>query len=636
MPALTAEPWAGLAKVQLVTSATGVGRYWTVSVTDVNPVTASGDQASWDFSGDAVAVTLRAEWGMDPGSVIGAPDTINVTVRIPTGLAVGSTWSFAPVGDTGSATRTLHFDTDPLDQALGAAATRRYGMLELHLQVIDDPGGTTSDYTLDSRGTAAIGPPALTTYSWARGYIRQAATASAIAASNVSLGGAEPASWAHPDSIFIRGTTSASPFENVGATSSTVRIRRPQGQGGAVEREDSTAGGALSGTAWDISLTDNGGTPLNNKVGSGMFVGSEAKDVDMEFTATGATFDGIQKFVWASTQPAGFSRIDERTLRYVGRMANVDPRINFTGYHLLQLDDPAYGTPPMSKNVSPAQRTDTEFGFVSTRARNVRSEGLNGLVWATKMWDANEFSGSEVAPVVDHSATSATMGGEAGWANELTVWSETRPGGLWQKKVVITSPANAVGLEQDNTATTTLIAHDSRIVLHVAAGDPATPGTHWTPGRQLTIGTRLFREFSPVSVDTGTGLCAVLRFNATTGRLQHLASVSPAMWTDIANDTPVTTFPMSASPGDADIYLKTFAGADTADFDTSDLFILAQLKREGASYQGFDTLDALGSFWRHDQAAAIASIAESSILFDGTGGHDHTGGTTGRAIGDRS
>jgi hypothetical protein len=620
--------------VQLVTTATGLGRYWTLSITDVNPITANADQADWDFEGDSVAVTLRVEWAADVGNAIGAPDTINVRVKHPNGGAdVGSLWTFTPAGDSGSATRTLHFDTDPLDQSLAAAANRRFGMLELYLQVIDDPGGGTNDYTLDSRGTASVGPPALTTYSWARGLIRQKATVSSLSVSDASLGGAEPVAWFYNYAVYTRAILATGPYESAGTISAL--IRRPQAQGGAQERLDTLsslgAGAVTMDFAFDDTTTSTSG---DGRVGGGMFVGNESKDIDVSFPS--AQIDGIERYAWATSQPAGFTVVDEHTIRYVGRLVDVDPRINFGGNHLFQIDDSVFGTPPMSKNVTPAQRLGSQFGFLASRAtRSDGISGLNGITWSTKLWDDSGIY-SEANPAVNQSNTSATQGGESGWDGSLVTWEDDKPGGTWSKKVVITAPSLAVGLELDNTATLTLIATDPRIVLNLAAGDPTTPGTHWRPGSQLTIGLRLFNEFTPVTSDAGTGLVGILRFNAATGRLQHLASVSPSVWTDIANGTPITTYAMTPSPGDSHIQIKTFTGAETADFATNDVFIIGQLKHDGAPYQGFGITEVVSTFFRHDIAAAAASIAESSILFDGTNGHDHTGGTTGKAIGDRS
>lgn len=633
MPALSGEPWRGLAKVQL-RDALGLGRYWTLSVTDVDPVTATGDQASWDFEGDSVAVTLRVEWGLDSGTTIGAPDTINVQTRIPgSATSYGATvWSFNPSGDSGSATRTLHFDTDPLDEVLGSVANRRHGLLELWLQVIDNPGGSTNDYTLDSRGNATVGPPLTTTYSWGRGYIRQRATLSTHSISNVSLGGAEPTPvWQALDQIHVRVATTTPPL-NLSPGFGTIRLRRPQAQGGAAER-DATASAITESTPnYEKSMTDStAGTPLDNVVGVGMFVGSEAKD--LEVVTPSGTFDSDVLIAFATSgHPAGWSIIDERTARYVGRIT-VDPRVTFIS-HLLQLDDSTYGTPPMSKNVSPAVRRDVQFGFLSERASAARSGGIGGITWTSKLWDTGELSGTEASPVASRSATSGVVGGEDGWAATLLGWDEDKPGGSWTKKAIITAPGAAIGMEIDNSTTLTLLVKDSRIHLNIAAGDPTTPGTHWRPGSQLTIGARLFKEYAPVSADASTGKCAILRFDPATGRIQYLQSVSPAVWSYLVNDSNVSTFAMSASPGDADLHLKTFTASQTSDFDTRDLFILASLDKDGVSYDAFSTNEAVDVNFPHSGAAA-GSIPEAAILF-GDAGHQHTGGTDGRAIGDRS
>lgn len=649
MPALSGDPWRGLTKVQVVDNTTGNGRYVTISVEDVNPVTASGDLATWDYESPTVAVTIRCEWG---GGGVGAPGAIN-SIQIQTFVAgasteTGSTWTVTPVGDSGVETRTLHFDLDPLNQSLDVAANRRFGMIEIVATMIRNSGSGATHYNLNSRGVAAVGPPALTTHSWARGYFRQRAVVSSEIISNVALGGAEPPSWAYPDQVFMRFELASPGYNSPTSVGVIGRIKRTVANGGALEREASTNLSSTIPSQVNVSLTQTN-TGLLARIGNGMFIGSEAKDMEVELP--NPTFGGDIMYAWATTgHDASWAYVSESVVRAASRMT-VDPRITFES-HLFQIDDPVYGTPPMSKNVSPAIREDAEFGFLSERAVNSRGEGLNGVIWTSKLWDENEVSGNAASPTRSRSVTGATQGGESGWADGFLSWDSTRPTGGWIKRLIIAGPAIAIGLETSNETTLTLTGHDPAVILYVAEGDPTRPGTHWCPGQQLTIGARFFRNYTPSAMESGSASVGVLRFNPATGQLQSLVSVSPAVWATVETGTPISTFAMIASPGDSDLAIKTFTPTQTSDFDTRDLYILATAMHNLASYRGFTTTHAMGPHSKHDiqsltqsdlddhiaQTISLAhpngALVEARITFDLVSGHHHVG-TDSKAIGDR-
>lgn len=209
MPALAGEPWRGLAKVQMIDAVAGLyGRNYTLSIDDVDPNSAAGNLPTWEktYEQRATSFTLRLEWssfGAVPVN-LGPAEAFTVTMNLPSaGGAVGSSWAGAISGNSGVVTRTFHFDSDPLNEVLGVLTA---GMLEPVLSVQKDSAPTWG--AANSRG-AGSNIPAGTTHNWARGKLARRLRLDSYVPSNVSLGGAEPASFAYPDSMLSRAVLDA-------------------------------------------------------------------------------------------------------------------------------------------------------------------------------------------------------------------------------------------------------------------------------------------------------------------------------------------------------------------------------------------------------------------------------------------
>lgn len=199
MPALASEPFRGVAIARAVDTVGGAHRISaTVSITDVVASTVGADVADWEGT-PGLAVTLRYECTVT--NFVGPDNLREVRIKVPGGADVGATvWNPAttPNQTTTVETRTFHFDDDPLNQALGAI---RAGMIELYVRIKSTDA--VNAYDIDSRGGFAT-VPATQEARWARGYLRSRSTLSSFAISNASLGGAEPATFAFPDTTFNR------------------------------------------------------------------------------------------------------------------------------------------------------------------------------------------------------------------------------------------------------------------------------------------------------------------------------------------------------------------------------------------------------------------------------------------------
>lgn len=276
MAALSGEPWRGLAKVVVRDAATGVNRRsYTVSVVDVVPDTASGNQATWEGApGERLA--LRFEFDSSGTPTFDQADLVTVEMRLPGGSVIGSAWN--PLISAGPISfRTLHFDSDPLNQSTSLSAARA-GTLEIYLKVEDTTGPLT--WSADSRGTFTA--PAAHTVDWARGYFRSHIKNSFFKVSNIALAGAEPSTWGYPDPIHVRATLTDQLYE---AATFTAQVRTT---GGTVRRSKALSG---VGPVLDFSFTLAASEVINNN-----FV-SETDDVRLLISS--AQFGTDEKYLWS-------------------------------------------------------------------------------------------------------------------------------------------------------------------------------------------------------------------------------------------------------------------------------------------------------------------------------------------------
>lgn len=315
---LTGEPFRGWAEVELDEGA-GIRR-WRVSAT-VGGV--RGDQPTWTGTAGG-SLTLEAAWVTSGTPTHGQADTFIVYAAIPGGAAIGSTWTVPISGNNGTATRTLHFDEDPLNAVAGAV---RAGMLELIVRVKRTAtvswgtGGDPNTDGLNSRGdNTAMRPSSVLdgNYRFARGYVRAPITLASEGLSNVAAGGAEPATWAYPDPFHGRAVADAVTYRattmsldvaglRTKSTASGTATTRDAALTAASERLDAAFSAGAKAVKWTIPALDswpttNGGNPTG----------------------------GDPEMVWAASgHPAGWVRDSDATLRHPTR-ATVDPAVTLS------------------------------------------------------------------------------------------------------------------------------------------------------------------------------------------------------------------------------------------------------------------------------------------------------------------
>lgn len=582
--ALAAEPWRGLAKIQ-GTSVLG-NRYFCVSIVDVVPETVTGDQATWEGTPGS-SVTLRLEWNTTgaPAATFGPADTCTVKVRLPGDATdIGATWTPAIAGASGTITQTMHFDSNPLN---GSADASRAGMIEIYFSVSKAAAPTWGAF--DSRGTFANIPAAVTPDN-ARGYLRARVTLSSYSISNASLGGAEPASFAFPDSIFQRATLDAVWYRSL-AVAAAGR------QSSTDKRTD--AGTAQTAVARDYSWTTTATTVSGlGRVNNGQWAISSTA-ADARFTVPSNTFGGSadREYEWAASGHTGSFTPSGANLDSASRYT-VDPRITFT--QLFQVNTSTFSTPPISGDTASGSRLTSQLGFTASRATNARSEGVNSLAWTEKIWDNGTLTGTEGSPTHSRSTTSQAQGGQDGWSDAFLAWSDSLPGGSWTMKEAITT-TDATGLELTPSRTLTLVAINPAISLRIYGNNITNPSRHLKVGDGVRVHVNLVDtdNFIRVLPDAGTIRLTVFRMK-TDNTVEYLKT--DFTWTSGTPNTAADTFLMAASVGDPTVFYYDFSAVQTANW-LYDVRFGVRCLYGGTPYTNYRQNDVPGDQWKHDDSS---------------------------------
>ncbi len=649
MTAIAGEPFRGLSVVR-ITDAGGT-RAYTASIVDVDPLTAGADQASWEGTPGS-AFTVRFEWATSGVPLFSQADFARVFARLPGDATdIGATsWAPAISGDNGSVTRTFHFDDSPTNNASGVA---RCGMIELVVQVARTAIPTWGNH--DSRDSATS-PPVGSSLASARGYYRAAVVlASHLAPSNVSVGGASPSLFAFPDPIHNRVTLSAVKYR-----SSTLELRMVRG--GTSTSERSQVLGAQSTVDHNYSWT--GTTSTNRRVGTGIFLGSEAKDLKVISPAN--SFGGDSEYAWAASgHEAGWVVNSETEITNAAEMT-VDPRLcvrndgaiagtdNGALFHQ-QNDTSTFFDPPPLGDHDPGQRIFPDVAFLSVRYANARGEGQDGLSVTLKMWHSQNIGGSEASPSHTFSGTTATRpdppptpgSPQAGWLplaasgsdeNLLPLTWSVVIGGTWRVKSVLTAPADAVGLEAYpetdggslfwNRNVFMVTANPNNVpIISIHPESLGSHGSHLTPDDELIPvvylkdqTTQKLVELVPANGDGVT--ITLLREHHPTMRVDYFDFVAEA-WVQkaIGGDIPaagqlaLVRGSVHTVGGDPDIWTTaTHLGGDIFAPDglggELDSTIVADIVKDGVHYSAFSAVVLVGGYFKHNHPN------ESTIPFD--------------------
>jgi hypothetical protein len=584
MPAFSGEPWHGAARVkrEQALNAENSTEAWVATEQVIQP---TGDLATWEGNA-GTSLTLWFRWRhVGAGGGGQAPNFATVEMRTPDGAIIGSAWSLSggsfPAQNTW-VSRTFHFDTDPLNQTLG---TLRSGLFEIYLDF--GSSGGLGPWHIDTRGVEDI----LDNPFWARGALRGRQVLGSFTISNVALAGAEPASFAYPDSLFLQAIQTSSSIETRTITAS---LRRPAGVGGASER--SQGAGPSAATTQSYSWTGTTGSPTS-RVGEGIAALSEGKDIYLVLTSS--QWNGDERNVWAdSGHPAGWEKVDDLTLRYVGRVT-VDPRVTLkagdgsNGFHFQKGLPTAFES---SAHDASYQMQVYDLGHATAQVVNARGEARNGLGYTITSTSA--INGA----VTSTSGTTAASDGLDGMTALVEICPNGKPGGNYNLLLDITSPSDIddPAYIVNPTGVILTLADDPSLNLRVEAGDPSTPDMHWVIGRPMVVGMAPTRrtkangviELFRKAVDSGTGKFSVGSFNYALGRLETLAS-DGVTWEYVEKPHLFST---AVSPGDAWLNLFTFAAETTAQWGANrgGYFVQGGAEIGGVYKAGGGKVDSLG------------------------------------------
>ncbi len=470
--AFAGEPWRGAARADVFITAVPANRHSAWVTTTVGSPQPTADQAAWEGNpGDAL--TLRFKWQSEgTGSAQQAPNFATIEARLPGGAVLfANTWAL-PGDDAFPAagvevSRTLHFDDDPLNFALGAI---RSGMLEI-LLTWGSTGGLTP-WSINSRAVGNTGVLPTNTADNARGYVRaNCIVSNDPAPSNVAIGGAQPSLFAYPDPIHTRVTLSAIKYRSVSLELEMLRTGTS-----TVERESTLTQTAAN---HDFSWTATG-TSGASRTSFGIFpagsntAAAELKDLRVKMAAL--DFGGDNEYNFAATGHAAGWTVDSGLQLTNASELTVDPRLYPTSKDLTtwaadkgaliykQSTGVEFTDPPSFGDNDPGQRAFPDVGYIGVRYINARGEGLDALSVTMKIWDADGITGTESTPTHTFSGTTRTSRDpppapafpEAGWLpraasgadeNKMPlVWS-TVASGTWRVKSLATAPADAVNLE---------------------------------------------------------------------------------------------------------------------------------------------------------------------------------------------
>lgn len=558
-------------------------------------------------------------------------------MRLPGGAIIGAAWNVAFPAINTDVSRTFHFDSDPLSQVLDAL---RSGTLEIYLNW-GSTGGVTP-WNADSRGAGA-GILVTNEIANARGYLRSRCIVSNDPApSNVAIGGAEPSLFAAPDPIHTRITFSAVKYRTKDLELQLLR-------GGTATVERNQVGSAQTAVNHDYSWTGTTGT--NRRVGNGMFLGSEAKDLRVKMTSL--DFGGDDEYVFAASGHAAGWVVDSNLQLTNASELTVDPQLyprNKTPlatspgalYHS-QAQGNAFKDPPSSGDIANGQRLFPDTGFVSVRYLNARGEGVNSLTVTLKMWDSGSISSSEASPAHTFSGDTATRRSaapattpEAGWLplaqsgidrDKLPISWTTVVGGTWRVKSVLTAPSDLTGLENYSFSSggetwnrnlfLVVVSPNYSPLCGVVKLTPSFEARHKEPADDLLIfaymqdisQNGILVTLIPANEDSVT--LDLTRVDPATGRLQYLDPTDNT-WKGKANGGSIPSFTLIQAStyvagGDPDVWVKAVSGVVAG--NEVDFLIQGVIRKDGVSY----------AVTVNQEMVAAAINRHNQYAFDGPG-----------------
>lgn len=491
-----------------------------------------------------VITTVEVPTGLTPPD---APTAVTLEVRIgSTGAVVRSFPLTLPLTGAGQAV-TFYMTNTGLVGGSG-----RWGTLRMNLRAVKTGGAGSTQYDVDVDGTFNTPPTLFPTVARDKGWVRATTTATQ-SLSNVSAGGAVPASFAFPDELYLRSVLAHTGYETAVFTATIGAIR-------------SGASSATAGPNVDVSWTDD--TTGNGRVNQGFPASATAQTTGLAVANHALSGVAATAFALTAVSPT------------------FDPRVTFT--HYMQVNDNTYpaSLPNTADAVTPKQRRADESGQLFERVVNARGEGPPLTVaLTTTLTHTTGFTVSLAARLV------GTVNGQAGWPVTMMTWVEAGPSGLWSKSDTITGPADI------SSASYRIGATDPDPYLLVALNPNYAPiagstgfspqASHFRPGiDDLFVGYTIRDTARRVTKLLDSAPTAVVnRFNFTTLRLEYLAASPGLAW------VPQQAYAFTVSTG-TDVLTTSaahgWANGTAVEVDTTFTGVLPAPLAVGATYYARD------------------------------------------------
>lgn len=537
---------AVVSRIAKITFDNGLGSTRTWTATAATQDTAAGSSV-------VITVTNATTGGAPPA----VTDTLTLTYADDNS---GVIKSVTLNNTSASQTDTFFFTNNGL-----TGGSARCGTVEIKLRATKTTGGGLQTYDVETDG-APNTPPTGFSSATDRGWIRGTTTAT-VSTSNVSAGGAKPNPYAYTtaggDTIFHRVVFGSAIFISRTLTATV----------GAIVSQTSASG------------TQTFDTTMTNVVDNRFPASSSSQVAD--FTVGNATLTGLP-----------FTVITTNTTDTL----TIDPRLTRTP--LFQLDDNTFGTPPSSKNRA-QMRTTAQQGFLGSRTTNARSEGVNGITYNIALTPRKPGT-----PVTQTGLTTTTQGGETGWSSQLTAWSSSLPGGIWDKSFTVTAPSDITGASYTVNAAGTsteyqLLARDPNIEVRVNANhEQGFSGRHFSAGMAIVPTAYL------IDVSTQKRIASSLITSAKVAAVRGFGSAADGTGSGFqyldATNTWVTWNPadaqylhtMTVSAGDSTVFEKRFVSDNT--WGLRDVRFGIQLLYEGIVYSDSYIVVNVDTKNRHD------------------------------------
>lgn len=522
-------------------------------------------------AGSSVVVTIdHTEVGT---ALTLAPDTAEIRFYDGSVNVLTATFSLT----IGTSTQTFFFTNNGL-----TGGSARCGQIEMILRMQKTTGGPTATYHIESDGSPATYPTGAEEGILNRGWIRGTTTLTE-SVSNISLGGGKTSPAQYDESLFFRATS--------GAASFTARALTVASSSGSL----SSATNSTTSATRDVTF---------------------ANVCDNRFPAAATTVN------WTATIPNGFIATGDTDWTHTTTTddsISVDPRL--TAEHLMQIDNDAFATPPLSLNDPDSTRVFPEGGYLATHFRAARgtrvgtalTEGVNGLTYDVTLDPVNPGSTITFA-----GRTTATRGGQAGWGSAsgvLAAWTQTAPSGVWNKATTITLPADITGAAYllNSTVAYTFSVANSNIQASFYFNQAANPDSHLIAGDTVILTCALTDLTTRKRViPTAVSFWATRRGSA--GTLQYLNSLTDntdAAWVNWGQTDAFTEHTLTAT---ADPTFYTLTITNTGGW-TKDVLGRIKFSYDGAIYHALMSREIVGAFSPHDSAPATPAAVFDGVDF---------------------